>query len=166
MPKITHCKGCGKEISYQTKPPQYCAECKTKTTTKHKKGPFKWKKEAHLFHILGELCKNYECIYNGYYSWLVSPKGEPMQLDWYCPELKVAVELQGRQHYEYSNYFHKSKRAFRYLQECDALKVVQCTEHGVKLIIVKYDNTITKEYMLTKLREQIPDIEKVIGLDQ
>lgn len=156
--KITRCIECGGEIEYKTNKPKRCKKCKEKRGTRARKKnvkskPFiKWKKETQMFHMLSSLF-NAPCVMNGYYSNLRSPKGEPMQLDWYCPDCKVAYEYQGRQHYEYSSYFHKSKTAFKYLQECDRLKAELCEKNGIILIPIKYDKRLTERYLLLKLKE-------------
>jgi hypothetical protein len=166
--KSTKCEKCGSIIEYKTNKPKYCHECKdakgtkvrkrTRSKGKNNNQPFtKWKKETQMFHMLKDLF-NASCIMNGYYSWLQSPKGECMQIDWFCPEYGIAYEYQGRQHYEYSTYFHKSKKAFEYLKECDELKVKLCKECGVTLIHIRYDKKLTNRYLLLKLEESNPEL--------
>lgn len=61
-----------------------------------------------------------------------------LELDCYCEELKLAIEYNGRQHYEYVPFFHVSKDAFYNMRYRDDLKARLCKEHGVRLIIVPY----------------------------
>ena len=157
--KTTRCITCNKDIAYKTNKPKRCNACKNEKGTKARKNrkggarPFtKWKKETQMFRLLQEIF-NTDSIMNGYYSWLESPKGEAMQLDWFCPKYSVAFEYNGRQHYEYSTYFHKSKKAFKYLQECDKLKHEICKDKGVVLVPIRYDKSLTKRYLLLKLEE-------------
>jgi hypothetical protein len=110
--------------------------------------------------MLNQIFSGQGFVLNGYYSFLRSPKGEPMQLDWFCPSLNIAYEYQGRQHYEYSPYFHKSKKVFKYLQECDILKKKQCDDSGVILIHIRYDKNLTVRYLLLKLEEANPELFK------
>ena len=39
--------------------------------------------------------------------------GKPLELDCFNKELRLACEYQGRQHYEYVPYFHKSRADFQ-----------------------------------------------------
>jgi hypothetical protein len=61
-----------------------------------------------------------------------------MELDCFCEELGIAVEYNGKQHYEYYERFHKTIKDFEDQQRRDALKAKLCNEHGVELIIVPY----------------------------
>lgn len=45
-----------------------------------------------MFTVLDEIFTNEYYIRNGYYSFLISPKGEPMQLDIFYPDRKLAFE--------------------------------------------------------------------------
>ena len=172
MAKVTKCTECGKSIEYKTNPPKRCTECKNKKAEASRKRretqitPSKWKKETLLFHTLASIFNKHDSVFNGYYSWLKSPKGEPMQLDWYCPSLQVAFELQGKQHYTYSPYFHKSKNAFKYLQQCDKLKAEACAARHIILITVKYDKVISKNYIIARLKECAPHILGALSLDK
>jgi hypothetical protein len=161
--KTTKCTVCGAEIEYKTKPPLRCDKCKEVKGKKARKKSggghpnfSKWKKETQMFYMLNQIFAKQDIVLNGYYTWLPSPKGEPMQLDWFCPKLGIAYEYQGRQHYEYSPYFHKSKKVFKYLQECDALKKELCEKHGITLIHIRYDKNLTTRYLLLKLEEANP----------
>lgn len=105
-----------------------------------------------------DLFPQYEVIHNGYYSWLRSPKNQPMQLDVYIPELKIAFEVDGRQHFQYSTFLHgkgkKGLERFQYLQACDKLKDELCKKRGVRLIRIRYDRRVTREYLLTRLKNE------------
>lgn len=70
----------------------------------------------------------------------------------------------GKQHYEYSPYFHGKGKAglkrFEYLQTCDKLKDKLCKERGIHLIRIRYDRTITPKYLLTRLANEGIDISQ------
>lgn len=72
-----------------------------------------------------------------------------LELDCYCPELHVAIEYNGRQHYEYTPYFHSSRDAFNNTRYRDEMKARLCKENGVSLIIVPYTipNNQIEEYL-------------------
>jgi copper oxidase (laccase) domain-containing protein len=159
--KTTICADCGVEIKYKTNKPKRCEKCKEDRATskriankkRKRSSSATWQKEYQMFNILDEIFPNSYYIRNGYYSFLISPKGEPMQLDIYYPDLRLAVEYDGRQHTEYNAYFHKSKAQFKYLQDCDALKNKLCAQLGITLIRIPYDKKLSKEYIIKKLKE-------------
>lgn len=71
-------------------------------------------------------------------DWIRGPKGRPLQLDGYNPELRVAFEFQGVQHFEYTPIFHRSREHFEERGALDDLKRKACEQHGVLLISIPY----------------------------
>jgi hypothetical protein len=71
-------------------------------------------------------------------SWLKNNKDNNLELDIYNEELKLAVEYNGIQHYEYIPFFHRNEENFRLRLNDDKIKIDKCKEYGVKLIIVPY----------------------------
>jgi very-short-patch-repair endonuclease len=61
-----------------------------------------------------------------------------MELDIYCNELKIAIEYNGKQHYEYIEYFHRNENNFNKQCERDKLKNELCIKNGIKLITIPY----------------------------
>ncbi len=154
--KTSKCSHCNKDITYKTKPPIRCKACWKKyhsnnKTKRKKKWTHKGSKEALMFKVLNDMFPKDEYINNGYYSWLISPRGAPMQLDRYYPDLKIAFELQGIQHYEHTTYYHKTLSSFKYLQECDIIKKDTCEKRGITLIEIRYDEDISDNLIQTKL---------------
>lgn len=157
--KHTKCKVCGKKIPYKTKKPKTCKKCKAKKKPKkRKKRKSKRKKgqskEAYMFKILNSIFPDQMYIENGYYSFLPSPKGSPMQIDKYFPDLKIGFEYDGKQHFSHNSYF-MTKKEFKYLQKCDSLKDKLCKEEGVALIRIRYDKEITRDYLLYKIKDAV-----------
>lgn len=64
--------------------------------------------------------------------------GQYLELDCFNQDLRLAVEYNGRQHYEYVPYFHATPEAFEALKERDATKARLCYENGVHLIVVPH----------------------------
>lgn len=161
--KATTCKACGKEIKYVSRKPTVCSVCRTKAKTVKKKSapaPAKPVKKATykqrpdnkntqgeliLFRALDQLLAGHDFINHGYYSFLPSPKGYPLQLDRYYPDLKLGWEFDGKQHEEYNKYLHKSKKNFEYYKQCDKLKELNCTKKGITLIRVAWNHKITPD---------------------
>ena len=61
-----------------------------------------------------------------------------LELDCYNPELAIAVEYNGRQHYEFVPFFHRTRDAFYNQKYRDEIKRIKCRENGVTLIEVPY----------------------------
>ncbi|CAE7237249.1 unnamed protein product [Symbiodinium natans] len=62
-----------------------------------------------------------------------------LQLDGYCPELNLAFEYHGEQHYDPENYFHFGDPSkFQRQQERDSRKVQLCDQAGVRLVVVPF----------------------------
>jgi hypothetical protein len=77
-----------------------------------------------------------------------------LELDCYNPQLKLAVEYNGIQHYKYTPFFHRNKEAFLNQKYRDDMKRRICREYGVTLIevpyTVKYENL--EKYMINNLK--------------
>jgi len=72
-------------------------------------------------------------------NWLKNPKtGRNLELDCYNDEIKIAVEYNGIQHYEWPNFLGTDKSVFEKQLERDTLKKELCRKNGVFLIIVPY----------------------------
>lgn len=71
--------------------------------------------------------------------WLKNPTtGYPLELDFYNRRLGIAIEVNGRQHYEFAPPFHKCMEDLEYTIAKDRLKAERCKERGIILIIVPY----------------------------
>lgn len=62
-----------------------------------------------------------------------------LELDCYNKELKIAVEAQGRQHYEYIPYFHRNYETFLNQKYRDEIKRMKCKDEGIILVEVPYN---------------------------
>lgn len=89
-------------------------------------------------------------------SWLKGLKGKPLELDAYCQEANLAVEYQGKQHYEFVPGWHKTEEYFRECQARDALKRKLCAEFGVTLFEIPYVDRPTPE----KIQAQIERVAR------
>lgn len=76
-------------------------------------------------------------------------------LDIYLPQLGLAFEFDGEQHFTYSEHFHGSLDAFRASKKRDALKTTRCHELGVSLIRIRYDEEMTRDLVLNKLQQAL-----------
>jgi hypothetical protein len=79
--------------------------------------------------------------------------GKPLELDLYNPELKIAVEYSGEQHYRYIPYFHKTYNHFIKQQERDELKRELCKKNDICLIEVPYNVENIKNFLINELKK-------------
>lgn len=156
------CEICDREIKYteaNKDKKKICKVCAKKSHNKKKPVPpflksvkRKSKIEIRTMAILDELLREECFIDEGYYSWLRSPKGHPMQLDRFYPELNIAIEVQGEQHQRYTPIFHESVDDFLYYKECDKLKETICKKKNIKIIYVYERSIITEEILIKELK--------------
>lgn len=93
------------------------------------------------------------------FSWLIGPGGLGMSYDFYLPEKKIAIECQGLQHFEPSNFFG-GEEAFKKTIERDRLKKALSEENDIKLIYFStlnidfpYDVITDKKILLNEIKE-------------
>ena len=79
--------------------------------------------------------------------------GHNLELDLYCPELSLAIEYNGRQHYHYSPYIHGSIEEFNKQVYRDKLKNRLCKKQSVTLITVPHTVTDIKSYLHDQLQK-------------
>ncbi len=94
-------------------------------------GCAQWKREAECRKHIEEL--------TGY----TFPPAQPaflegLKYDGYCPELRIAFEHNGIQHYEETPYFHRTDGALADQQRRDARKEELSSDHFVALVVIPY----------------------------
>jgi hypothetical protein len=85
--------------------------------------------------------------------------GKNMEIDLYNDELGLAVEVQGKQHYKYTPYFHRSEEVFQNQQARDQLKKEKILAAGLIFIEVPYtvgtsDNRIY-QFLVSELNSKL-----------
>jgi hypothetical protein len=97
--------------------------------------------------------------------WLRNPRsGRACELDFYCDELKLGVEVQGMQHYVYPNSWHKSRAEWEDQLYRDQLKQHLCKELGITLVHVPF--TVPHKHVEDFIRQEtqrvavIPELAK------
>lgn len=91
-------------------------------------------------------------------DWMQSEKGERLELDFYIPSLRIAIEVQGQQHFTFTPRFHSTYECFLAQQKRDSAKLRLCEIHGVQLWEVS--NVEDLQLVLEKIRIRIPDTAK------
>lgn len=80
--------------------------------------------------------------------------GECLELDLYNEDVRVAIEYNGRQHYEYVPFFHqKSRDRFQNQQYRDYLKKDMCEKQKIHLITVDYRCPDIRSYLHDELKK-------------
>jgi hypothetical protein len=87
---------------------------------------------------LRALIPGYDVFENTRPAWLVTASGERLELDFCVRDLGVAVEVQGKQHYEFTPFFHDSAQDFLDQQRRDREKLSICKHMGISLIHVSH----------------------------
>jgi hypothetical protein len=79
-------------------------------------------------------------FYHGRPNFLKNPitKNYNLELDCYNSDIGLAVEYNGKQHYEYIPFFHQNKEAFKNQLYRDELKRRMCKDAGVVLFEIPY----------------------------
>lgn len=90
-----------------------------------------WVEETRLYHSIKEALAPLDVQHHASPAWLGN-----QHLDIFIPELKVAIEYQGLQHYQPVEYFG-GVEAFEKTQTRDARKARLCKRHGIHLIHVQ-----------------------------
>lgn len=105
-----------------------------------------YKRQKELLIYLQQLFPNQKILFNKMVL-------DDLQLDIYIPNLKIAFEYQGYQHYIYPNFYHKSLNKFINLVERDKRKKELCNQRGITLIEFPYFDKLSLSNVITKLNE-------------
>jgi hypothetical protein len=106
-----------------------------------------WQKEQFLGSILYKL---YPSIYIKRHD---RKKLNGLELDYYIPELQIAFEYDGEQHFDKNLCENIFQSNFEELQKRDRKKNIKCRDLGIKLIRIKYDEPLTLRHIKKKLKE-------------
>lgn len=103
----------------------------------------KWLKEKSLFQMVKKKYKKTLFQYSP--EWLF-----PQSFDIFIPELNIAIEYQGIQHYKPIDYFGGDE-GFKHRQELDTRKKQLTADNNIKLIEWHYSESIDSETLNQKL---------------
>ena len=121
-----------------------------------------WISEAELLHIVQALYRGKEVLHQASPEWLDRrncsdfrykrgiARCDRQRLDIYVPHVKLAIEYQGRQHYEPVEFFG-GQEGLRKTQERDRQKADLCRENGVRLVYFRYDEDVTRELVHVRI---------------
>jgi len=108
--------------------------------------------EMELLVYVHSLFGNYD-ILTHHRKPLIDWKPKGLELDIYIPELKLAFEYMGEQHYNFHKFFHNgNEEEFVTQQYRDRCKKRICKLKGIALIKIKYDEKLSESLILSKLK--------------
>lgn len=111
----------------------------------------KWVSEELVYNI-AKKCYNkvYPVVYQHRPFFLRSLKDGQMSYDVFISGLNVAIEYQGKQHFEPVEFFC-GKESFEDLQARDKLKAKLSAENGIKLVYINYWEEITPDLIIERV---------------
>lgn len=112
---------------------------------------YRWVSEEKLLKLTKNLYKNQKIIYQHKPYFLVSDKGHQLSYDIFIPHLKIAIEYQGKQHFEPVDYFG-GEDAFIRTQERDRMKQKLSKANGIILIYYNYWEDINIDTLKSKIK--------------
>ena len=113
--------------------------------------PSKWKSE----YLVKELCEKLyginDVIYQYRPFYLATSKGQ-LSYDIYLSKEKIAIEYQGKQHFQPINYFG-GEESFLKQKQRDELKRKLSEINHIQLIYINYTDPLTEEFISQKVNE-------------
>lgn len=96
-------------------------------------------------------------------EWLISDRGTRLELDFYLPKFKIAVEVQGQQHYTYIEYFHKDHDGFKKRLKDDVYKKDYCRTNSIEFIEISSDSDFYdfKNYIELRVLNSICNFRRI-----
>jgi hypothetical protein len=113
-----------------------------------------WVSERELLNIVNivkDIFPENQIIHQSSPEWLGRQR-----LDIFIPELRLAIEYQGRQHYEPVPFFG-GEEGFSRTQERDLWKARLCAENRVALVYFRYDESITRNLIETRIKKALSE---------
>lgn len=88
-----------------------------------------------------------------YEEWLRNPKTKKiMYIDFYIPDSKLAIEYDGKQHYEFVEFIHRKYKNFYNQVYRDRIKERLLRQHGIETVRFKYNEIINYDTVLGKIK--------------
>jgi hypothetical protein len=149
-----YCKNLADVYGHQTEILNYVniGKYSNKERSTYLKPTNKWVSEELVYNIIKKNYKGYHIIYQHRPFFLRNPNGGQMSYDIFISELNVAIEYQGKQHFEPVEYFggreHYEKQVHR-----DKLKLELSQKNGVCLVYINYWEDITFESIKAKIEQ-------------
>lgn len=116
----------------------------------YRKPQNRWKSEELVYKLIKKMYKNSGVIYQHRPYFLRNSLGHQLSYDVYISDMKIAIEYQGKQHFEPVEYFGGEKaferQIVRYIEKAEISK-----QNGIKLVYINYWENITPELLRDKI---------------
>lgn len=112
----------------------------------------KWISEELVFKITKNIYKDYNVIYQHKPFFLKGPNGGQMSYDVFIASLNIAIEYQGKQHFEPVEFFG-GEEGYKKTVERDILKKQLSDMNGIKLVYINYWEDISENLIIEKVKE-------------
>lgn len=139
-----------KYIDILKRPQKYISQCNN--MAEYIKTENKWKSEELVFEYTKKLFNKHQVIYQHRPYFLRTYSGQMSYDVFVCGE-NIAIEYQGKQHFEPVEFFGGQKH-FEEQRKRDALKREKSEQNGVILIYVNYWEEISLELIRSKVEEE------------
>lgn len=113
----------------------------------------RWQRESALYGIVREIFPDSQVLREASPEWLGR-----MRIDIYLPELRLAIEHQGEQHFRPLPVFGGEEAHLRVVER-DELKRKLCAENGVDVVDFRFDSALTKAAVRYRLRKHLEAME-------
>lgn len=114
----------------------------------------KWLSEIRVFELTKKLYPKNKVVFQHRPYYLKTDYGSQLSYDIFIPNLDIAIEYRGKQHYEVIDFFG-GKETFIDTQRRDVLKAQLSHKHGIKLIYINYWEEITKELIKKRINSSL-----------
>lgn len=104
-----------------------------------------WISETMMIKIIEGIFEDYKCERHCRPNFL-----EGLEIDIYVPELKLGFEYNGIQHYKPVEHWG-GEESLKKQQERDKRKQQLCNKNDVELIVIKYNEQLSKDLILSKI---------------
>ena len=109
----------------------------------------KWINETLLYKYVDSLFSDLEVQREASPPWLGRQR-----LDIYIPELELAIEYQGQQHFQAVDFFGGQK-ALQKNKQRDYIKAQKCRDHNVALVYFSYKDDLSKKLVVKRLKKYL-----------
>lgn len=110
----------------------------------------KWKTEELVYKYIKKIYKGYNVIYQHRPFFLRGETGGQMSYDIFITGLDIAIEYQGKQHFEPVDFFG-GEEGFKRTVKRDELKRQLSIKNGIKLVYINYWENINLELLKQKI---------------
>lgn len=118
----------------------------------------RWKTEELIYKYIKKIYKNYKVIYQHRPFFLVGPSGGQMSYDIFITGLNIAIEYQGRQHFEPVDFFG-GQESFEKTIVRDKLKKELSEKNNIKLIYINYWENVSLSFIKEKIEKILSELE-------